>query len=129
VVAPEIPDGDPFERLRVGRARCLPSNWTADEVDQHVVVPRAALGVEADAFERRDRAADFDLETRLFAHFARDGRLERFSSFDGAAGDAPFAFERFASAPYEQHAIAVQDHRADTDDRTRRIFAIVSHEP
>src|ERR1043166_8702722 len=127
-MACELADRHPLELVGIRRARRRAAGRTADEIDQHVVIVRAPLAIQSDAIEHGNNTADFDFEPCFFANFSRNGGLERFARFDGAAWNTPLALERLPSPSYEEHQIAVQDDRADTHDRPRRVFAIISHQ-
>src|SRR5262249_17639826 len=99
---------------------------TAQIVNQHVVITHAAVGIDADTIEHVDHRADFDVETGLFAHLARDRGLERFADFDSTSRQTPLALQRFVAATDEQHAVAVENPRADTDDGPLWVFAHVA---
>jgi hypothetical protein len=80
-----------------------------------------AARVAGDPVEDLDYRPDFDIKTGLLPHFASDCGLERLADFDAAARHAPLAFEWFVRAFDQQHVIAVQYNRPDTNDRTFRI--------
>ena len=81
----------------------------------------AAVRVAADPIEHVDDRTDLDVEAGFFLHFAGDGLLEGFAQLDPAARQAPLPFQRLVRAFDEQHAIAVEDHGPDADDRPWRI--------
>src|SRR5262249_4951123 len=93
----------------------------AEEIEQHVVVEHAAIGVEPDAIENVHHRTDLDDEARLLPHLARDRDLERLAALHRPARQAPLAFQRFVRAAHEQHATAVDDDGAYSDDWTLRI--------
>ena len=81
---------------------------------------RTPVGVDAQAIEDVDDRPDFHLQTCLFLHFTGNRRVKCLAKFDGATGQAPLALERFVGAAHQQNAAAVNDHRADAEDRARR---------
>src|SRR5262249_5065142 len=93
----------------------------ADEVDEHVMVARTAIVIERDPIEHLDDRSDLDVQSRFLADLADDRGLERFAQLDGAAWQTPCALERLVRAPYQEHAIAVDDHCANADDRAFRV--------
>ena len=71
------------------------------------------------AIEHLDDRSDVDHQPGFFEHFARDGRFERLAELHAAAGQTPFALQRFVRAPDQQHAAVTVEHdRADADDRS-----------
>ena len=66
--------------------------------------------------------ADVDVERRFLAHFADERRLERLAELHRAARQAPLALERLVPALDQQHAIAVENHGADGNNRPVRVL-------
>ncbi len=81
----------------------------------------AAGGIATDAVEDVDDRSDDDVERRFLADFARQRSLEALADLHGAARQAPVAFQRLLPSLDQQHAIAVEDHGADGDDRPVRV--------
>ena len=77
----------------------------------------ASVCVAPDAVEHFDDGTHHDVERRLLTHLARERGLQRLAELDNAAGQAPLALERLVPALDQQHAIAVENHGADGDDR------------
>ena len=57
------------------------------------------------------------VEAGFLLHFTDNSPLKRFAELDPSAWQAPLPFQRFVRAFDEQHAIAIEDHRPDAEDR------------
>src|ERR1044071_8257039 len=125
----EIVAVNPLHFLGVGSASCRVAVRTTPIVDDDVVILRATDGVQANPIEPLDDRPDGDIETGLLAHLARERCLERLAHFDGATRQAPLPFQRFVGALYEQHAVAIDDDRADRDDWAGGIVSAVIVHP
>ena len=120
LIARQVVGVDPLHFFGVRAARRRAASRAAEVVDDDEVILDAAVRVPADAIEHFDDGSDVHVEAGLLAHFADQSRLERLAQLDGAARQAPFALERLVRALDQQHAVAVEDHGADADDRTVR---------
>jgi hypothetical protein len=100
------------------------SGRVAEEVDQHEVILRFALGVGEDAIEDVKNLADLDLQSRLLQNLPGDAFAKLFTKFEHAAGDRPFAFERLGGATDNEDTITLDDDGADTDDGTIGIISL-----
>src|SRR5579863_2236087 len=67
------------------------------------------------------------VETSFLAQFARHTRLQRFSELQCATRNGPFPSQRLTAAANEQSTPVFNNHAANTDNRTFRIFSRGSH--
>jgi hypothetical protein len=125
-VAGKFPLGDPGGAAHVIAGRERAAGDTANVIGEHVVILGPALGVGHNALEDLEELHRFDRKAGFFAHFADDGAGERFAGFDGAARQRPPTLERFAAAFNEEQPVPVENQRADAQNGTRRIAAIVT---
>ena len=117
----ELVEGCPYGLLGIGGAGESPTDRPAQIIDEDVVIARPAVGIETDAIQYFDHRADIDVEPGFFKHLANDGRTQRFSDFNGPAGQAPLAFKRFVSTPDQEDAVILDDDGPDPNDRPLRI--------
>ena len=59
--------------------------------------------------------------------FTRDGDFQRLAGLDGAARQAPLALRRVVGTAHQQHAPAIDDDGADTDEGACRMKTVVTH--
>src|SRR5215510_9501590 len=112
----------PLDFFGIRATHRRPASHTAQIVDDDEVILDTIGRVPADPIEHFDDGSDTHVKAGLLANLADQSGLERLAHFHRAARQAPFALQRLMSALDEQHALAVNDHGADTDDGTVRIF-------
>ena len=112
--------GHPFGRFGIRGAGHDAAPDEATVIDDHIVILDASVVRTLDPIQDLDDGPRLDLEAGLFADFARHGLAERFADLDHAARQAPLALQRRLSALDEEHPIAVDDDRANADDRPLR---------
>src|SRR5262249_10981240 len=106
--------------VNIGGGRERSGDWTAEIIDDHVMELDTSITGVANAVNNVNDGAGVHLESCLFAHLPDDGVFQPFAQLDDAARQAPRPLERLVPAFHEEHAVAVNDHRADADDRTVR---------
>ena len=94
-----------------------PTNRPAQIVDQDVVIPDSAFGIEQDSIEDIDDGPNLDFEPGFFDHLSRQAGLQRFAQFEPAAREAPLSRQRFEAALHQNHFPFVEDDTAHADDR------------
>lgn len=96
----------------------------AKVIQNDEVILRAVIAVAEHLLINFNQAEDANGDTGFFAQLALKGAGNRFSQLQNTAGDGPAAFKgRLASAD-EERATVVNDHTADSNDRTFRIFSL-----
>jgi len=91
----------------------------AKVVDDHEVILDAPILGALNTVEHVDHGSNLDDQAGFFENFSRDRRLERLAELHAAAGQTPFAFERFMRAPGQQDvAVTVEHDGADADNRS-----------
>lgn len=73
--------------------------------------------------EHLDERPHLHRQARFFLQFTPDGRVQRLTEFDHAAGNGPLTFARFVTAPDEQGALPAYDDAANADDGCRGILS------
>ena len=80
----------------------------------------AAVGRTLNPVEDLDDRTGFDVQAGLLPDFAHHGVPKRLADLDDTARETPLALQRRLPALDEQDTIAVDDDRADADDRPIR---------
>src|ERR1700736_3294628 len=85
---------------------------------------RAAIArIAEDSIEDFDQIKNFHFQTSFLKKFPGDSLLQGLSQFQGSARNGPLSTQRLAAAADQKTAIVVDDHSADADNRTIRIFS------
>jgi hypothetical protein len=83
--------------------------------------------ITVDALENLEKRPHTHLEAGFLGKFASHPFDERLAGLEHSSRDGPPIEQRRTAAPYQQHAAGVNDHAADTHDRTIGIFALLGH--
>jgi hypothetical protein len=101
----------------------FPTLHSTDKINQHVMELNSSCGVGENPVKDTRDFDSFDLESRLFEHFASNSLLESLAEFQYATGERPFALEGFGATANQEDAAAVNDYGTDADDGTVWILA------
>jgi hypothetical protein len=106
----------------VARGAGLSFHPPAKEIDQHIVIVRALGFVPHATVVDAQKVGGFYGKAGLFAGLADGGLAQRFSQFQHAPGDGPFAGQWRMSALDQQDAPVLDDDRAYAHERRIGIF-------
>src|SRR6202008_1403019 len=82
----------------VGGGLQVASGRAAEEIDQHVVILHALLGITEDAVVDAEQFARFDNQTGFFPGLADGSVANHFSDFKNSAGNRPLPLNRRVGA-------------------------------
>ena len=118
-VRAKLPNRHPSRIVGIRCTGKLATAAVAQKVDDDEVVLDTAVGCAPDAIQHFHKRSDPHDEAGLFEHLTCDGLLEGLAQLHPAPGQAPLTLQRFVAALDEEHAIAIEDDRADADDWPR----------
>src|SRR3954470_20476565 len=101
----------------------------AQVVHQDVVILHPPVNITRNPIEHLDDRTDIDEQAGLFAHFARDARLERLTGFYRPARETPLPRQRFEPATHEDDARALDNDGADADEGAIGILPVHCYSP
>ena len=116
----QAPGVGPADFCRIRAESRLPASNAAHVIDDNVVIFDAPVAGALHALDNVDDRSHFDAQTGLLPHFPDEGRFERFPELHAAAWQAPLTLEGSVPTLHEQHAITVNDHRANANNRRSR---------
>ena len=122
-VAIDLVCGRPRHCLGIRAGDGLADLRPADEVDNDEVITDASFSIAVYAIERLDDRTHFDVQPGFFEDLSPGAVRQRLTELQESAGKRPLPFARFVTALHDQRACAANDHRADADDGSGRVFS------